>query len=270
MEKIHLIGSEGFIGRALQKEVANNFDMHCWSHRFSDSDHHFDLLDATSWHSFLEMQPKYAILLSWPGLPNYQNSFHLTRNLPACINLIDQMKKFGVKNLLIAGTCYEYGLKNGALNEAISTEPQNSYAIAKDSLRRYLDTQEDQSDMRWCWARIFYPIGNGQSENSLVPSLVRAIKAGDPTFPISSGCQLRDFINVECVAQKLLSLITCQEAKGVFNVGSGSPRSVLDLVKKIKKDYSSDIKIEIGRLPVRLDEPQDFWADMSKFNSLIQ
>ena len=57
------------------------------------------------------------------------------------------MKKFGVKNLLIAGTCYEYGLKNGALNEAISTEPQNSYAIAKDSLRRYLDTQEDQSDM---------------------------------------------------------------------------------------------------------------------------
>jgi Nucleoside-diphosphate-sugar epimerases len=117
---IHLLGSEGFIGCALQRE-AGDLQLHCWSHRHSDPGHYFDLLDPSSWQALLRCQPTHAILLSWPGLPNYQELFHVTRNFPACVELIEQLAEAGLKRLVVAGTCYEYGwterpVKRGSVN----------------------------------------------------------------------------------------------------------------------------------------------------------
>ena len=268
MKTIHILGSEGFIGSALQREVFHGMKLHCWSHRLLSCDHHFDLLNPATWQTFLNYEPSHVILLSWPGLPNYQESFHITRNLPACINLIEQMEQSGLRHLLVAGTCYEYGMQNGSLNENLPTFPQNCYSIAKDGLRRYLASRNGINNMRWCWARIFYPIGIGQNKNSLVPSLIRAIEAGDKNFPITSGRQLRDFIDVNDLAKKLLTLIHQSDPHGVFNIGSGTPRSVLDLVEKIKQDYKSNITINVGHFQDRSDEPLDFWADMEKYDSI--
>ena len=89
MNKIHLLGSEGFVGRSIQAECEPPL-LHCWSHRLEDPLNHFDLLDSSSWQALLDCKPTHVILLSWPGLPNYQEPFHLTRNLPACINLIEK------------------------------------------------------------------------------------------------------------------------------------------------------------------------------------
>ena len=140
MTTIHLVGSEGFIGRAIQRE-AHAFQLHCWSHRQSDPEHYFDMLNPSSWEALLKFKPTRLILLSWPGLPNYQEKFHVTRNLPACVELLDKLVKVGLKRLVVAGTCYEYGLQNGPLNESQLTNPTNCYAIAKDSLRRVIETQ---------------------------------------------------------------------------------------------------------------------------------
>ena len=131
----HLIGSSGFIGSAIQRQVGD-FSLHCWSHRQLDPEHHFDLLDPSSWQSLLSQKPTCVILLSWPGLPNYNETFHVIRNLPACVELIDHVEEAGLQRLVVAGTCYEYG--RGPLKEDQFTEPVNCYAIAKDSLRRGL------------------------------------------------------------------------------------------------------------------------------------
>jgi nucleoside-diphosphate-sugar epimerase len=112
MTIIHLLGGEGFIGRSLQRE-AGSLQIHSWSHQHSDPNHYFDLLDRSSWQALLKWQPTHAILLSWPGLPNYQEPFHVTRNLPACVDLIEQLVASGPQRLVVAGTCYEYGLQNG-------------------------------------------------------------------------------------------------------------------------------------------------------------
>ena len=106
---------------------------YCWSHRNVDPSTHFDLFDRASWDTLLNCKPTHVILLSWPGLPNYQENFHVTRNLPACIDLIEQLAAVGLERIVIAGTCYEYGLQNGALLEDQLTDPVNCYAIAKDA-----------------------------------------------------------------------------------------------------------------------------------------
>ena len=267
MTTIHLLGSEGFIGRALQRE-ASDLSMHCWSHRQSDPERHFDLLDPSSWQSLLNQNPTHAILLSWPGLPNYQEPFHVTRNLPACVELIEQLAAAGLQRLVVAGTCYEYGSQNGPLKEDQFTDPANCYAIAKDSLRRVIASRYTQQGLQWCWARIFYPFGQGQNPNSLLPSLQRAIDQGDQAFAMSSGRQVRDFVPVDYVAALLLQLAMHPQAQGIYNCGSGHPVSLRELAEeRIAKSLSSTV-LKLGVYPDRQDEPLAFWADTSKINCL--
>lgn len=267
MTTIHLLGSEGFIGRALQRE-AGDLQLHCWSHRQKDLDHYFDLLDPLSWKGLLKCQPTHAILLSWPGLPNYQELFHVSRNLPACFELIEQLVEAGLQRLVVAGTCYEYGLQNGPLKEDQFTDPVNSYAIAKDSLRRVIASRYSQKELKWCWARIFYPFGNGQNPNSLLPSLLNALETGEKSFPMGSGRQLRDFIDVQEVARQLLTLAIHQNAVGIYNLGSGVPRSVLEMAEEAVVTHGGSIRLQRGVYPDRSDEPLAFWAHMQKFHAL--
>lgn len=267
MTTIHLLGSEGFIGRALQRE-AGVLPLHCWSHRQPDLDHYFDLLDPRSWLALLKCQPTHVILLSWPGLPNYQEPFHVTRNLPACVELIEQLVGAGLQRLVVAGTCYEYGLQNGPLKEDQFTDPVNCYAIAKDSLRRVIASRFSQQDLQWCWARIFYPFGHGQNPKSLLPSLHKALETGEESFPMGSGRQLRDFIDVQQVAHQLLLLSMHQDAVGIYNVGSGIPRSVLEVAEETIAAHEGNIQLIKGVYPDRSDEPLAFWAHMDKFQAL--
>ena len=171
---IHIIGSSGFIGKSVIREaISRNIDYKQWSHSSCDKKDYFNLLETDSWSLLMNSQPSTAILLSWPGLPNYSKAFHLNQNLPACMHLIDSLYKVGLKKLVVAGTCYEYGLQNGALKEDQLTDPINAYSIAKDSLRRYIFNNKTYSSLSCCWARIFYPYGLGQNPNSLLPSLQR-------------------------------------------------------------------------------------------------
>jgi len=264
---IHLLGSEGFIGRALQRN-AGDLQLHCWSHRHSGPEHHFDLLDSSSWQALLKCQPTHVILLSWPGLPNYQELFHVTRNLPACIELIEQLAAAGLQRLVVARTCYEYGLQNGPLKEDQFTDPVNCYAIAKDSLRRVIANRYSQRGLQLCWARIFFPFGRGQNPNSLLPSLLKVLESGEKSFPMGSGRQIRDFIDVEEVACQFLTLVKHQAASGIYNVGSGMPRSVLEMAEETVASHGGSIQFKRGVYPDRPDEPLAFWAHIDKFQAL--
>lgn len=267
MTTIHILGSEGFIGRALQIE-AGKYHTHCWSHRNSHQNHYFDLLDRSTWEPLLRSQPTHAILLSWPGLPNYQEAFHVSRNLPACLELIEQLVRSGLQHLVVSGTCYEYGLQNGPLKEDQRTDPINSYAIGKDSLRRFIANHYTRQKLRWCWARIFYPFGKGQAPNCFLPSLELAIVRGDAYFAMGSGSQIRDYLPIEDVARHILQLAINPCASGIYNIGSGVPRSMLEVAQLLINTYETNIKLLIGARPDRSDEPLAFWADIKKLNQL--
>ena len=44
----------------------------------------------------------------------------------------------GLKNLIVTGTCFEFGKKYGPLSPTTPTLPENPYAVAKDELRKWL------------------------------------------------------------------------------------------------------------------------------------
>ena len=86
--------------------------------------------------------PDVLIHLAWGGLPNYRDRKHADHELPAQRRFLGALLASGLKRLVVTGTCAEYGLREGALDETMPAEPLLEYAKAKDSLRRWLEGEQ--------------------------------------------------------------------------------------------------------------------------------
>jgi nucleoside-diphosphate-sugar epimerase len=213
-------------------------------------------------------KPDAVLHLAWGGLPNYMNTYHVEVELPMQSKFLKALIESGLGKLVVAGTCYEYGMSSGALSEDQETNPNTPYGIAKDNLRKELFELQHRKNFELTWARIFYPFGEGQSEHSLYSQLKKAVLLKQE-FLMGSGQQILDFISVEQVASSLLALITRYSSLGVINLGSGVPQSVATFVREQIQIFESGLVPSLGGIPDRDYEPVSFWSDNSRFDSLV-
>jgi nucleoside-diphosphate-sugar epimerase len=205
--------------------------------------------------------------LAWPGLPNYKSLFHFETNLPADYRFLKWLIERGVRRVVVAGTCLEYGMRSGCLTPDLPSNPTNPYALAKDTLRKFLQSLQQQRDFELRWARLFYMYGEGQHPNSLLSQLDRAIDNGDAVFNMSKGEQLRDYLPISEMAALLVTLAEGQFGSGIFNCCSGVPISVRSLVEQHIKRRNALIALNLGHYPYIDYEPMAFWGsrDQSVF-----
>ena len=209
------------------------------------------------------------IHLAWDGLPRYNEMFHIEKNLPLQYNFVKTMVTAGVTDVTITGSCLEYGMIDGRLDERMATNPVTPYAIAKDSLRKFLAQLQKSQDFNLKWVRLFYTYGEGQSENSLYTQLKKAIAQGKMCFDMSAGEQLRDFLPIKEVAEIIGNIAMSEEACGIVNCCSGSPISVRTLVEHIIKEEKAEIELNLGYYPYPTYEPMAFWGDDTKLRSIF-
>lgn len=214
-------------------------------------------------------RPEAVLHLAWTGLPNYRENFHFERNLPADYLFLKKAVEAGVEQILVTGTCFEYGLQSGALDEEQITKPITPYGFAKDALRRQMEFLKAKMPFLLTWVRLFYLYGDGQSESSLLPKLRNAIARGDKTFEMSGGEQLRDYLPVTEAARLLVALFMKHQDIGVVNVCSGKPASVRRLVENWIQENSWAIDLNFGHYPYPEHEPMAFWGDAFKLNTLL-
>jgi nucleoside-diphosphate-sugar epimerase len=207
-----------------------------------------------------------AIHLAWPGLPNYGSLFHFEKNLPAAYLFLKSLIEAGVEHLLVTGTCFEYGVQNGALAETTPTAPSNPYGVAKDTLRKFLELLQRERGFILQWARLFYMHGPGQPSASLLAQLDRAIDNGDTVFNMSGGEQLRDYLPIQTVARRLVSLLEHPQCAGCINICSGTPTSVRNLVERHMAQRGATIELNVGHFPYSDYEPMAFWGVGTKYS----
>ena len=174
-------------------------------------------------------------------------------------NFIKSLVLRGVSQVLVAGTCFEYGNQSGPIPSTTSPMPNNPYAIAKNKLRQQLDLLLNEHPFCLQWARLFYTYGKGQNQNSLLSQLDKAIDSGDKIFNMSGGEQVRDYLSIELVAQQIFDLYNSSRA-GIFNICSGNPISIKKLIEERLRKRGKKIKLNLGYYPYSEDEPMKFWG----------
>ena len=276
--KVAVTGANGFLGRHVLRELAHRgvdtvaavrsprampADLPC------ERVLRFDIHDPPADCHALLGRPDVLIHLAWGGLPHYRARGHFESELPAHYRFLRNLAESGLSNLLVAGTCLEYGPVSGCLHEALTPRAHTPYGFAKDALRRQLAFLKLEHPFNLTWARLFYLYGEGQAESSLYGQLGMAVARGDKTFDMSGGEQLRDYLPVEVAAAHVVSLALARRDIGVINICSGAPISVRRLVEDWIRDNGWPIGMNLGRYPYPEHESMAFWGDRSKLSEYL-
>lgn len=282
MKKILVTGSTGFIGNdVIDQLLKKGFLVIATSSNEAKARKaawypqvkyiSFDLAcfdDSINYYQYFE-SPELCIHLAWEGLPNYKEAFHIEKNLPGHYNFLSNLIRNGLQDITVTGTCLEYGMKEGCLNENMECEPINAYAIAKNELRKQLEKLTVQQPFYLKWVRLFYMYGKGQNPTSLISQLDKALELNEPVFNMSGGEQVRDFLPVEDVAANIVAIALQNKVEGIINCCSGQPITVKQFVLDYLTERNKTILLNTGYYSYADYEPMCFWGDTKKLKEVL-
>jgi nucleoside-diphosphate-sugar epimerase len=221
--------------------------------------------------AFIAELARHDILLhlAWDGLPNYKSLHHFETELPTQYRFLRAAVAAGSRSIVVTGTCFEYGMQEGRLVESAPAQPTNPYGYAKDALRRQLSFLKQETPFALTWTRLFYMYGKGQNPKSIYSQLAAAVARGDEHFDMSAGEQIRDYLPIEAIADRLARLALLGREAGIVNVCSGEPRSMRGVVESWLRDNGWRIALRLGRYPYPDYEAFAFWGSAEKLRDVL-
>ena len=217
----------------------------------------------------------------------YQN------NLVSFMNIVEMMKEFGRPNILFSSSATVYG-EAGTLPVTEQTPRQpatspygNTKQIAEDILR---DCCRAYEGVHGIALRYFNPIGAHPSAligelprgvpNNLVPFITQTAAGIRPMLNIfgndydtPDGTCLRDYIDVVDLAKAHVAAVDrmtsgkMADKYEIFNIGTGRPVSVLELVSTFEK--VNGLKLPYRIVDRRPGDVPAVWAETSRANEVL-
>ena len=172
-----------------------------------------------------------------------------------------------------ASSASVYGAGDVGFSEDVMLDPLNYYAISKASFDYYASQKiKDNSNLKIFGLRYFNVYGKNEDHKGDMASPVhKFLKEARQTQQIKifegSDMFLRDFIHVDDVVAITMAAKDFKTS-GIYNVGTGIPRSFLDVATIISDKTGAEI-IEIPFPTKLLGKYQTFTrSDNNKINSL--
>ena len=188
-------------------------------------------------------------------------------NVLGTCNVLQAARECGVKRVVYSSTSSAYGLANSIPNtEDIPKDCLNPYSVSKTAGEELCKLYTDMFGVETVTFRYFNVYGKNQPFKGQYAPVIgifqRQHKAGEPMTVVGDGEQRRDYVNVSDVVEAniLAATTTNKDAIGeIFNLGTGTNHSVLDLVKLVGGEDA-----EYKHLPQREGEARETLSDSSK------
>jgi UDP-glucose 4-epimerase len=207
-------------------------------------------------------------------------------NLVGTVRLLNIMQKYDVKTIIFSSSACVYGdPDNVPIKETAPLRPTNPYGQTKLMIEQILkDLSATNNDWRITSLRYFNPIGAHKSgkigedpngiPNNLLPYISQvAIGKLDKVhifgnnYPTPDGTGVRDYIHVIDLANAHIAALKkpgeINEYR-VFNVGTNSGTSVLEMISTFKKACGKDLPFIIENR--RPGDVAECYADCLKIN----
>ncbi len=211
---------------------------------------------------------------------------YYTNNIAGALVLLDTMRKYGCKKFIFSSSATVYGEPERIpLTEDCKTGgTTNPYGTTKLFIEQILkDIYISDNEWDICILRYFNPVGAHKSgligeepqgiPNNLMPYIVRVangklkeLSVFGNDYDTPDGTGVRDYIHVVDLAKghlKALDKID-KEGKGlyIYNLGTGTGYSVLDMVKAFEKATGKKVAYKIA--PRRAGDIATCYADPKK------
>ena len=213
-------------------------------------------------------------------------------NLVSFMNILEQARKRGC-NVLFSSSATVYGEpEKSPVTEQTPRQPSTSpYGNTKQMCEDFLrDAVKAYPGVRGIALRYFNPIGAHPSAligelprgipNNLVPFITQTAIGKRPKlrvfgndYPTPDGTCLRDFIDIVDLAKAHVYAVRrmldgkMEEPYEIFNVGTGHPLSVLELITTFEK--VNGVKLPWEYAPRREGDVMAIWADPALANEKL-
>lgn len=191
-------------------------------------------------------------------------------NVTGTINLLDASAAAGVKRLVFASTGAIYGSPDTlSMGEDLPAAPSHPYAASKRAAELAVEWQARSGRLGASILRLFSSAGRlDMDETRIVPrTMAVALGVTDHLAVNGDGTAVRDLLHVDDVAGAFVSAVERCPQVGeirVYNIGSGTGVSVMDVVAAAERVTGQAIPVE--HLPPAA-EPQRLIADPTRANT---
>ncbi len=222
-----------------------------------------------------------------------QPAKYYRNNLLSLMNVIELMVEYGRRNVVFSSSATVYGDADVLpVTEETPRKPAtspygNTKQMSEDILR---DSVRANSLLRGIALRYFNPIGAHPSAligelprgvpNNLVPYITQTaagirecLSIFGQDYPTPDGSCLRDYIDIVDLAKAHVAAIDRmveergKESYEVFNIGTGRPVSVFELVRVFEE--ANNLKLNYKVAPRRAGDVPAVWADTTRANEVL-
>ena len=213
-----------------------------------------------------------AVGLSWKN-----PTLTMDVNVNGTINLLDAVRgnNIGAK-VLIIGSSDEYGAvkpEDCPISEEHALNPASPYAISKMAQEQIAKLYVNSYKMNIIMVRAFNHIGPMQSKNFVVSDFASKIaeieKGAEPVIRVGNLEAYRDFTDVRDIVRGYVMLMENGKIGEVYNIGSGNPYKIQDILDALLSLSTTKIKVEIDKDKLRPSDVPIVQCDNSKIKSHI-
>jgi UDP-glucose 4-epimerase len=231
-----------------------------------------DLKDSRQLATFFEKHHDVTTLFHFAALKNPFESktnpkAYYENNVGGLLNLLSSSNDSSLRNIIFSSTCAIYGSPSYIpVDEGHPINPLNPYAKSKWIGEEILKDVSSERNFKVASLRYFNPVGAshfaGLSEiivedsTNLFPQIVNVIKRTQKELklfgtdlPTEDGSGVRDFIHVEDLISAhiatldYLDSIETSNTFDIFNIGTGTGYSVLNVINAFEKISKKSINV---------------------------
>lgn len=255
--RVYVTGACGFVGRRLVARLT------ALDHRVSGGDQETDVRDAEALGAALEHAAPEAVV-HLAAQSSVAASFRdpsgcFQVNYLGSLNLLRTVERLAPQTrILLVGSAEQYGGQTPGdppLCEDDPLAPASPYARSKAAAEQ-LGLRVNERGGNVVAARPFNHTGPGQADQFVAPSFARQtaeIAAGlsEPRMQVGNLESVRDFLHVDDVIDAYAALLEPAVPPGIYNVASGEPHTIRELLDALMARAGSEARIEVDPERVR-------------------
>jgi len=193
---------------------------------------------------------------------------YMTTNANATLNLLEAMRKYEIKKLVLASTSSLYAGQEMPFNETLPVNtPISPYAASKKAAEMMAYTYHSIHQMDISVVRYFTVYGPLGRPDMSIFRFIKWVDAGQPIELFGDGTQSRDFTYVTDIARGTI-LATKDVGYEVINLGGGKkPVSLNYIIGLIEEGLGK--KAVIDYKDWHKTDMKSTWADIDKAEKLL-
>ncbi|MDR2429341.1 MAG: UDP-glucose 4-epimerase GalE [Puniceicoccales bacterium] len=200
-------------------------------------------------------------------------------NVVKTLALLETMMEEDVRKFIFSSTAAVYGMpETMPITEGVKKAPINPYGQTKLDCENILSALAVAHGLGFAVFRYFNACGAATDgaigedhapETHLIPNVIRSalglapvIKVFGTDYPTPDGTCLRDYIHVDDLSRAHIAAFDRIGTPGTqlhFNLGTGHPHSVMEIIGAVEKLSSKKVPVEFA--PRRAGDPPELCAD---------